>query len=147
MKVILLKDVARIGRKHEVKDVPDGHAQNFLIPRKLAERATPRSIERLEAQGAHISAEREAEEERFKAFLASMKDEVVELTAPANEQGHLFKGIHAAEIAEALTARAGMNIAETSIILAQSIKEIGVHEVTVSHSGNNGTINLSVVAA
>ena len=50
MKVILLKDVPRIGRKFDVKDVPDGHALNFLIPRKLALRGTPDAIARIEKE-------------------------------------------------------------------------------------------------
>ena len=71
MKVILQKDVPKIGRKYEVKDVPDGYAQNFLLPRKLALRATPDSLRRLEQNKSKHALDLAASATAFKEALAS----------------------------------------------------------------------------
>jgi large subunit ribosomal protein L9 len=144
MKVILLQDIARMGRKHEVKQVPDGHAQNYLIPRKLALAATPQN---LKWQSEHV-ARREAKEamsaEAFTKFLTQVSKAPIVVMAAANEQGHLFKGLRAVDIAEALTDATGMMIASSAIELSRPIKEVGEHEITVTVGDQHGKAILSV---
>lgn len=147
MKVILLRDLARVGRKGDVKNVLDGHAQNFLIPRGIAERATPTSLKRLDAQQEAIKAERQAARERLSELREALKEMPVVIEAAANEQGHLFKGLHAGDIAEALSARAGEPVEPEVITLEQPIKEVGTHEITLGDNGEEGAVTVEVKAA
>jgi len=145
MKVVLLRDVARIGKRREIKEVPSGHAINFLIPRKLALPATPENVRR-------VTAIKEQEETRvkhhsanFKAALLKFETMPVELSIDANAQGHLFKGIHVADIAKRFS-ELNIPIAESEIILAQPIKSIGDHEIALRADGEEGTCILRVLA-
>ena len=145
MKVILLQNVARIGQKFEVKDVPSGHALNFLIPRKLAELATPQSLRRLEERRGRIEAEQGEHAEAFAAILAKLADTKVEMVVPANEKGHLFKGVHQSDIAEHLGS-VGLAVEETSILLPAPIKEVGEHIVKLEAGDQKGEFTLTISA-
>jgi len=146
MKVILLKDVARIGRKYDVKEVPDGHAQNFLIPRKLAEPATAANLKRIETRGAHIDAERSAQAAQLVAVRTFAETAPLVIVAPANEQGHLFKGLRAADIAAAITVQTGIAVPDSAVSLARPLKEAGAHELTLTGGGAEVRVTITVTA-
>lgn len=144
MKVILIKDVARLGRRSEVKDVPSGHALNFLIPRKLAIIATPESMKRLSEQ---VSKQDEQKQESVHAFeegLKKLSEGNIIYTTDANEQGHLFKGISKDDIAAHLTSL-GFAVQKNYITLDHPIKSLGVHEIPIAFSGKEGVCHLEVV--
>lgn len=128
MQVILLKDVAKIGRKGEVKEVPQGHAQNFLIPRKLAVPATPDALRKrdIDLKKKEINVGRH--DDAFLKILETLSTNPLVLTGEANDQGHLFKGIHAKDIAKALSEK-GMEVRENEIHLAAPIKSLGETKV------------------
>lgn len=143
MKIILLRDVARLGRKSEVKDVPDGHAINFLIPRKLAVIATSENLKRVnEVKEKHT----QSEEERLSKFkeILAQHTEPIPYSVDANEQGHLFKGIHAEDIAALLNTR-GFSLSKENIVLEQPIKDIGVHTISLILGKGKGAVQLHVV--
>lgn len=145
MKVILLKDVARIGRKFDVKDVPDGYALNMLIPNKLAERATEAAISRLEREKAlHEKDEAEAGE-RFKAMLDGLKNIEILVTAEANEQGSLFRAVHDDEIIAALKEK-GFTVESRQIVIPEPIKTTGAHTIELSSGEYRGEITVAVAA-
>lgn len=144
MKVILVKDVARLGRKSEIKDVPDGHALNFLIPRKLAIIATPESLKRVMEQVSKIGEQKLHGEQEFEGALKKLEAAPVVYTTEANEQGHLFKGINKDDIA-ALLEGLGVAIKKNHINLEHPIKSLGIHEVPLSHNGVKGVCRLEVV--
>lgn len=147
MKVILLRDVARIGRKFEVKDVPDGHAQNYLFPRKLAQPATRQNLDQLAARALHQAADAEATEQRFESLTASVAKAPVVMTAGANAKGHLFKGVHAADIAAALSSATGIPVASEAVMLERPLKEVGEHTVTLSTGGKKYTVLITIRGA
>lgn len=144
MKVILVRDVARLGRKSEVKEVPSGHAQNFLIPRKLAVPATPENMKRLAAEiGRH--SEEEAERKRlFDEALRGLGETKVLYEAPANKEGHLFKGVNARDIAAKIQAL-GFTIGEDEIVLEHPIKTVGTHSVTLRQGSAEGACTVEIV--
>jgi large subunit ribosomal protein L9 len=144
MKVILLKDVPRIGRKFEVKDVPDGHALNFLIPRRLAERATADVLKRLDVQKSKHALEVAETEQAFEAALATAKDAGVTVTAEANDEGHLYRAVHADDIVEAFKLK-GIEIEERAIVIDTPIKSLGAHHITISANGREGQATIEVV--
>lgn len=144
MKVILIKDVARLGRNREVKEVPDGHALNFLIPRKLAVIATPEGLRRLTEEVKKKDEHKEHALKTFEESLQKLSTETVIYKADANEKGSLFKGINAQDIAAHLSGL-GFVISKSNIILEHPIKEIGVHSVGLVHGTAKGTVQLEVV--
>ncbi len=140
MKVVLLKDVRAMGRAHSVLEVSDGHALNFLIPKKLAVLATPASVKHAEGKLAQGAASREVCDKLVAERLAALSDGRVTITKKANDQGHLYDGVGEEEIAEA------SGLPEFAIKLEKPIKELGIHEVAVSHGENFGKISVEIVA-
>jgi len=144
MKVILLQDIAQIGRRFEIKQVPDGHALNFLIPRKLAEMATRENLKRLEERRGKIALIAEDADKSLETLLDTLSTNPVTFVAPANEQGHLFKGIKAADISAQVSVGKALLPAD-AIKLDVPIKEIGDHVIMVMSGGREHTFILSVI--
>lgn len=147
MKVILLADIARLGRKHDVKDVPDGHAHNYLIPRRLALPATPENMRRHESERARRQAADDSASEAFAAFLARAEAEPIEIEARANAHGHLFKGFRADDIAEIISKKAGITLDAEAVNLVHPIKEAGEHTAQVRLGAREGTVHILVKSA
>lgn len=146
MKIILLRDVAKIGRRFEVKEVPAGHAINFLIPRRLAEPATAEALKRLAVEMKKRSIVSERHDTGFKSTLEALQGKEIEMPVPANEQGHLFKGIHEADIVKHLSSL-GMSVAVEEVKLAHPIKEVGDHVITLTSGDIEGACTIRVTKA
>lgn len=146
MKVILLQDVAKIGRRHQVVEVPDGYARNKLIPMRAALPATPEQLARLKAQVAQAAAQQAADATALTDSLARLAQAPLQISVAANEQGHLFRQIAAKDIAAAAAA-AGSPLPVAAIVIAEPIKTVGTHEVTVRLGKVTGPVLLTVVAA
>lgn len=146
MKVILLEDIARVGRKSEVKDVPRGHALNYLFPRKLAEPATKANLKRLQEKGEKMDAERELAAAAFETAFEKLDGKEISMQASANEQGGLFKAIREADIAEHLAQREEVVVDPSYISLPEPIKEVGEHRVSLSLAERKGEFTLKVSA-
>ncbi|OGI94824.1 50S ribosomal protein L9 [Candidatus Nomurabacteria bacterium RIFCSPLOWO2_01_FULL_40_18] len=144
MRVIFLSNVPRIGRKYDVKEISDGYAVNFLLPRKLAEPATPKAVAELEKRKKNIEIEREVQEGLLLSNLEAIKGKVITIAGKANELGHLFSAIHKKEILEAMKAQNHANIGEEFIVLEKPIKEIGEHEIQISIKGKKSSFKLVV---
>jgi len=147
MKVILLKDVAKVGRKYEIKNVSDGHALNMLIPQGSAIIATPDAVKKLEAQKKVLDTERKIQDDLLHANLKSLDGVVVTVTGKANEKGHLFAGLHSADIATALANEIRVNIDPSTIELEQPIKEVGEHIIKVNIASKSAKFKLVIKAA
>lgn len=144
MKVIFLQDVPRMGKRHDIKEVNDGYAMNFLFARKLAELATPKAISELEKRKKNIEIEREVQEDLLMKNLEEIKGKVLNIKAKADEKGHLFSGIHKKEIAEEMKKQNHADIAEEFIALEKPIKEIGEHEISIIIKNKKSAFKLIV---
>jgi len=131
MKVILLKDVAGVGVKNQVKDLSNGYAQNFLINRGLAEPATPEKIQKAEKLVADRIAKQAAAKEALENGLKKLKGAGLTIRATANEKNHLFEALGADTIAAHLQDVVGVSVDEDTIIIDKPIKELGAHTVHV----------------
>lgn len=148
MKIILKKDVAGLGRMHDIKNVSDGHALNFLFPRGLAIPATPKDVAAIEKVKAEKAAQAEVQENLLMKSLAKLKDSTITLTGKANEKGHLFSGIHAAEIAAALQEQLKMTVEPRHVeVSGGTIKEVGEHSAAVVVGEKKGAFKVVVQAA
>lgn len=145
MKVIFLQDVSRVGKKYDIKEINDGYAMNFLIPRKLAELATPKAVNELEKRKKNIEIEREVQEDLLMKNLEEIKGKVITIKGKANEKGSLFKAIHKKEIVEEMKKQNHADISEEFIILEKPIKEIGEHEILIEIKGKKSSFKVVIV--
>ncbi|MFB5676949.1 50S ribosomal protein L9 [Paenibacillus terreus] len=144
MKVIFLKDVKGQGKKGQVKEVSDGYATNFLLPRNLARPATDGNMKVLENQNA--AEERRKQEEKAEAQELGKKLEAltVQLKAKAGEGGRLFGAITSKQIADAL-ASDGIKLDKRKIELEEPIRTLGVTQMTVKlHPEVKATLKVQV---
>jgi len=144
MKVILLKDVPKVGRKYEIKNVADGYGRNFLIGRGLATLATPESEKRMVEKKNLAEAERVVNEDLLEKNLEGVSAARVLFVRKANEEGHLFAGIKKEEIVAELKKQAHIELAEEYIVLDHPIKELGEHKIAVSVRGKSAEFTLEV---
>ena len=131
MKVILSKDVQGTGKAGEVKDVADGYAKNYLIPRKLAIPASGGALRTVEQKKAAEAKRASAEEAAARALADRLTSAPVVLTAKVGDQGRLYGSITSADIAEQLSAHLGQQIDKRKIELAEPIRHLGTFEVTI----------------
>ncbi len=148
MDVILLKDVAELGGKGDIVDVSNGYARNYLLPKKLAMKATAGAIkqaERLRQQriDAEIKAKEAAEE-----FARNLVGSRIVIAARAGDEGQLFGSVGAHDIAEAVKKFSGVEVPNSIIGIPSAIKEIGLHEVTITpHEDVEFNVTLDVIPA
>ena len=146
MKVIFQQDVKGQGKKGELKEVSEGYARNYLLPRKLATEATKDNInaftQKEKAKRAQELRERQTAEEN----AARLKDIVVTIRARAGSNGKLFGSVTSQEIAEALAEQHGITIEKNRIVQGEPIKAFGSYEVKCKFGfGIDGTLNLLVI--
>jgi large subunit ribosomal protein L9 len=147
MKIILLDDVAKVGRRGEVRDVSDGFARNFLIPKKLALSASAGNLKNLE----HIKQQQEAKAERIKGDAVGIQQRIEALTyeehRQASEEGKLFGSVTSQDIADFLD-RHGMKIERRRIHLDEPIKTLGEAMVPIRlHADVTAQLRVTVVRA
>lgn len=131
MKVILSKDVQGTGKAGEVKDVADGYARNYLIPRKLAIPATGGALKNVEAKKASEQKKAAAEEASARALADRLTSAPVVLTAKVGDQGRLYGSITSGDIADQLSAQLRQPIDKRKIELDEPIRQLGTFEVTI----------------
>ena len=145
MKVIFLKDVKGQGKKGQVKEVSEGYATNFLLPRGMARPATDGNMKTLENQAAAELRRKENEKDEAKALGAKLDDIQLTLKAKAGEGGRLFGAITSKQIAEALTASHGITIDKRKMELGEPIRHLGVTQVSVKlHPEVKATLKVQV---
>jgi len=130
MEVLLRKDVEKLGKIGETVKVADGYARNYLFPRKLATPVTSDNLQRLDADKRKTDREAVQQLESLREVARQIDAVSITLTAQANEAGHLFGSVSAAQIAEALKAEK-ITIDEKTVRLEHPIKETGVYAVEI----------------
>ena len=145
MKIILLDDVTKVGRRGEVREVSDGYARNYLIPKKLALSATAGNLKNL----GHIKQQQEAKAGRIKddaeALRARIETLVFEDRRQASEEGKLFGSVTSQDIVEFLAAR-GVKVERRRVLLDEPIKALGETSVPVRlHQDVTAQLKVTVV--
>lgn len=146
MKVILLQDVAKLGRRFSIVEVPSGHALNKLIPQGLAEEATKQNLTKLQKRIEKGVADRVQDKENVNEALQKLKEAHVVVSVTANDHGHLFETLKPKKIADAMHA-VGVVIDEEHIHIEDPIKEIGEHSVKIGEGDVANTVTIKVEAA
>ena len=131
VRVLLLKDIKRLGRAGEIKSVADGYARNYLIPRGLAVAATEGAVRRTEVQKA-IEQQRD---ERVRTDGEALAERLAEVTltfrVKSSEKGRLYGSVTSADIAEAIEKLTGHAVDKRKVELGEPIRLLGTHRVPV----------------
>jgi large subunit ribosomal protein L9 len=136
MRVVFLDNVEGVACAGEIKNVADGYARNFLLPRKLAAAATTATMQQAEARAKALEKEQEKLDEAARAIVARIEGASIVIEARAGEGGRLFGSVTASDIAEAINARAGSGVEHRQVLLEAPIKEVGSFEVAVTLTRN-----------
>ena len=130
MKVILLQDVKRVGKKGEVIEASDGYARNFLFPRKLAQEANDANMHILNNKKENERKQKLAELEAAQKLAGELKGKEVKITAKAGDNGKLFGAITSKDVAELIKEQYKIEIDKKKIVM-DTIKLAGGYEIDV----------------
>jgi len=148
MNVILLTDVADLGGKGDIVDVSNGYARNYLLPKKMAMKATDGAIkqaDKLRQMRIETEAKAKVAAEELARNLVGSR---VVIAARSGDEGQLFGSVGTHDIAEAVKKFSGVEVPNAIIDIPQPIKEIGLHEVTMHpHPEVQFNVTLDVIPA
>ena len=131
MKVILLKDVKKVGKKGEIVNVSDGYGANYLIPNKLAVLATKTSMEIKGKQDDEAAADLERRKQEAIALKDKLKDVKIEILAKAGNEGRMYGAVSTKQIEEELKKQTEYQIDKRKIVDTQNLSSFGVHVIKV----------------
>lgn len=148
MKVVLNSSVAALGDRGDIVDVSDGYARNYLLPRKLASKATMGAVEAAKKSVAARTAVERKTRETAENLATVLSGTRVVLAAQAGDEGRLYGSVSAADVVEGIRRFTGVDIERKDIDLPEPIKAIGLHEVQVKlHPEVEFSITIDVIPA
>ena len=146
MQVILLEDVKGVGKKGQIVNASDGHARNFLFPKKLAAEATKANLAQLEAQQKKVEHQHQQEVNAAQEIADKLKDVKVKIPVKVGAGGKMFGSISNKEVAEAIQSASGISVDKKKIVVP-SIKTTGEHTATLKlHPKVSVTLTFELVA-
>lgn len=133
MKVILLKDVNKLGKRFDIKEVADGYARNFLLSKNLAKPATEAAVKALETEKAAAEAMAVLDLAQTQDLVARLDGQEIEIPAKVSEEGNLYAGLTPQKISKVLQEK-GYDVRKNQVRISGPIKEVGEYEVIVEFS-------------
>jgi large subunit ribosomal protein L9 len=146
MKVILIKDVKGIGRAHEAVEAKDGHALNYLIPKKLAIAATPTAIKEAQLRRKQSTDRTAIDAALLTQNISALAEARIVIKVKANEKGHLYDAVGESDIAKAAKEQAHIDLPADVIKLEKPIKELGTFDIPVSSADTFGKFSVTIEA-
>ena len=137
MKIILLQDEKKLGKKGDIVEVSEGYARNYIIPKKIGVEATAQNRNDLKLQKAHQEKLAKEQLDAAKALAAEIESKQVIVKMKAGEGGRTFGSISSKEIAAACKEQSGIELDKKKIQLQENLKSFGSYEVTVKLLGGN----------
>lgn len=131
MKVILIKDVPKVGRNGEIKEVNAGFATNFLIKKGLAKLATVEAQAQLEKGKKELSAKQQKEQDKLNKYKEELERRIFTVRVKTGEKGQIFGGIHEQDIARAVFQKTKIHLQKSQIQAHKGIKELGEHIIDI----------------
>ena len=131
MKVILLQDIKGVGKKEQIINANDGYARNYLFPKKLAVEANAGNLGNLKAKQESNQYRKDVEKEEATKLANKIKDLTLVIKVKAGENGKIFGGVTSKEIAENLKKQYQIEVDKKKIILAETIKNLGILTVEI----------------
>jgi len=146
MQVILIKDIEKLGKKYEVKEISSGYARNYLIPRKLAVLATDKLLKWAETKREEREKKAEEKLKKISSSVSEIDGLEVEIPVKVGEEKQLFEKINQQKISDALKGL-GFNVKKTQIELEEPLQEIGEFPVRLKFPDNlEAEIKVIIVA-
>lgn len=148
MKIILLQDEKKLGKKGDVIEVSEGYARNFIHPKKIGVEATPKNMNDLKLQKANSDKIAQEQLDAAKEMAARLGDKQVVVKIKAGEGGRAFGSVSSKEIAAACKEQHNIEIDKKKIQLPESLKNFGSYEVAVKlHPQVTGKLTVKVLEA
>lgn len=131
MKIILLTDVPKIGRKGELKDVSDGFAKNMLIRKGLAALATKKTQDKVAKEWKDNTAAKQRAIKRAQEYKAELERRTFTVKIKTGDKGQIFGGVHEKDIAEAIYQKTKIVLDKNQVDAHKSIKQLGEHTIDI----------------
>ncbi len=148
MKIILLQDEKKLGKKGDIIEANDGYARNYIIPKKIGVEATPKNMNDLKLKKANEDKLAKEQFDAAKALAAELESKQVVVKIKAGEGGKTFGSVSTKEIAAACKEQHNLEIDKKKIQLAESLKNFGSYEVAVKlHPQVTAKLAVKVVEA
>lgn len=148
MKVVLMKDVPKLGTKFQVVEVAEGYARNYLIPKGLAQPATPSLLAEIDKRKQQEKLREQREIEKAQSLAQKLANIVVEIDVPAGEGGRLYHAVSAQEIVKKLKEQQGIELDRDQILLEEPLRSLGIHTIPVRiHRQVRANLKVNIVAA
>jgi large subunit ribosomal protein L9 len=148
MKLILTQEVTGLGAPGDVVEVKDGYGRNYLVPRGLGIRWTRGAEKTVESIKNARGARAVRDHDHAAQIKAKLEADQINVQVRAGESGRLFGAVTVTDVATALSAAAGEDVDKRTIVIANPIKSLGAHEVTVKlHDEVAATVAINVVPA
>lgn len=144
MKVIFLKDVPKLGKRDDIKEVGDGYAMNFLLPQKIVEIATPNALKKLEERKGKLASEQAFSNARFEAIAKALAGAVIIIPAPANEKGSLFKAVTTKDVIPLFEKIINMPLSE-SYFENIHLKTLGDHIIEANINNKKVSCTVTII--
>ena len=147
MKVILKDNIKGVGKKDEVINASDGYARNFLLPKGLAVEANSENMSKLKAKEDSKAYKKEQEKEEAKKISEKLAGIQLKVPVKSGENGKIFGGVSAKEIADLLKANYNIEVDKKKIDLKETIKTLGLRTVTIKlYDGVVGNLKVDVIS-
>ncbi len=147
MKVILKADIKGVGKKDEVINASDGYARNFLFPKNLAVEANNENMSKLKAKQDSAKYQKGVEKEKAIEIADKLSKILLKIRVKAGENGKIFGGVSAKEIAQELSKEYKIEVDKKKIDLKETIKTLGVHNVDIKlFEGVVGNLKIDVIS-
>ncbi len=145
MKVILLKDIAKLGKRGEVKEVADGYAINVLIKKGLALQGTPQELLKWKQKEESTKHKKELQTNIFVQLVDKLRREKIIITGKkADSKGQLFAAIHENDVTDAIFKGTSLSVDPKQIIIPTQIKSLGVHTIEIKQGTQKEKITIEV---
>lgn len=148
MKIILLQDEKKLGKKGDIIEASEGYARNYILPKKIGVEATPKNMNDLKLQKANADKVAQEQLDAAKALAAELQTKQIVVKVKAGEGGRVFGSVSSKEIAAACKEQCNIEIDKKKIQLSESLKNFGSYEVAIKlHPQVTGKFTVKVVEA
>jgi large subunit ribosomal protein L9 len=146
MEIILLKDIDKLGDKHEIVKVKPGYGRNYLIPQKMAVIANATNRGKLDKLIADEEAKEAARVSEYREILSKLDGQTLKIAVKAGTSGKIFGSVTSVQIAQAIKDNFGVEIERKKIGMPEEVKEIGTFQAAIKlHKEVTGSINFALV--
>ena len=148
MKIILLQDEKKLGKKGDIIEASEGYARNYILPKKIGVEATPKNLNDLKLQRANEDKIAKEQLDAAKALAVQLEDKQIIVKIKAGEGGKAFGSVSSKEIAAACKEQHGIELDKKKIQLPESLKNFGSYEVSIKlHPQVTGKLTVKVMEA